>query len=45
MKTKKLRLKKWASLVVYLSLVSLVFVSMLFLNKILDNKYGEPLNL
>ena len=45
MKTKKLKLKRWASTIIYLSLVSLVFISVMFVSKILDNKYGEPLNL
>jgi len=45
MKTKKLKLKKWASTIIYLSLISIVFVSMMFISNVLDNKYGEPLNL
>lgn len=44
MKT-RLRLKKWASTVIYLSLVSIVFISMMFISKTLNNKYGESLNL
>lgn len=44
MKT-RLRLKKWASTIIYLSLVSIVFVSMMFVSKVLNNRYGESLNL
>ena len=39
MNKKRLRLKRWVSVGVYLSLVSLVFISMLFVSNILDNKY------
>lgn len=45
MKTKRLKLKRWASMAIYLSLVAIVFVSMLFVSNILDNKYGDSLNL
>ena len=45
MKTKRLKLKRWASTIIYLSLVSIVFVSMMFISNVLENKYGEPLNL
>ena len=44
MKT-RLRLKKWAITLIYLSLVSIVFISMMFISKTLNNKYGESLNL
>lgn len=44
MKT-RLRLKKWASTIIYLSLVGIVFVSMMFISKTLNNRYGESLNL
>ena len=44
MKT-RLRLKKWASTIIYLSLVGIVFVSMIFISKTLNNRYGESLNL
>lgn len=45
MKTKKLKLKKWASTTIYLSLVAIVFISMLFISNVLDNKYENSLNL
>ena len=44
MKT-KLKLKKWASISIYLSLVLIVFLSMLFISNVLDQKYGDTLNL
>ena len=44
MKT-KLKLKKWASISIYLSLVLIVFLSMLFISNVLDQKYGDSLNL
>lgn len=45
MKTQRLKLKRWASMAIYLSLVAIVFISMLFVSNILDNKYGDSLNL
>ena len=45
MKTKRLKLKRWASTVIYLSLITIVFVSMVFVSNMLDNRYGESLNL
>ena len=45
MKTKKLKLKRWASTIIYLSLITIVFVSMVFVSNMLDNRYGESLNL
>lgn len=42
---KKLRLKRWASTVIYVSLVAIILVSMLFVSNQLDKKYGENLNL
>ena len=45
MNKKRLRLKRWVSVGVYLSLVSLVFISMLFVSNILDNKYEGTYNL
>lgn len=45
MKTKKIKLKKWASTTIYLSLVAIVFISMLFISNVLDNKYENSLNL
>lgn len=45
MNKKGLRLKRWVSVGVYLSLVSLVFISMLFVSNILDNKYEGTYNL
>lgn len=44
MKT-RLRLKKWASTIIYVSLVSIVFISMMFISKTLNDRYGESLNL
>ena len=40
MKTKRLRLKRWASTVIYVSLVGIVFVSMVFISNKLENNYG-----
>lgn len=45
MKAKKLRLKRWASTLIYVSLVAVVFVSMVFVSNVLDNNYGDTLNL
>ena len=45
MKAKRLRLKRWASTLIYVSLVAVVFVSMVFISNTLDNKYGDSLNL
>jgi len=40
MKTKRLRLKRWASTVIYVSLVGIVFISMVFISNKLENNYG-----
>ena len=45
MKTKRLRLKRWASTIIYVSLVSIVFVSMVFVSNKLETKYGMGTNL
>lgn len=45
MKAKRLRLKRWASTTIYVSLVAIVFISMVFVSNILDNNYGDTLNL
>ena len=45
MKAKKLRLKRWASTLIYVSLVAVIFISMVFISNTLDNKYGDSLNL
>lgn len=45
MQTKTLKLKKWVTAAIYLSLVTIVFVSMVFISKLMDSRYGEPLNL
>lgn len=45
MKSKRLKLKRWASTAIYLSLITIVFVSMLFVSNMLDSKYGDSLNL
>lgn len=41
MKTKRLKLKRWASTAIYVSLVAIVFVSMVFVSNMLENNYGE----
>lgn len=45
MKAKRLVLKRWASTVIYLSLITLVFVSMVFISNRLDESYNEGANL
>ena len=45
MKAKRLRLKRWASTLIYISLVAVVFISMVFISNTLDNNYGDTLNL
>ena len=40
MKTKRLKLKRWASTVIYVSLVGIVFISMVFISNKLDSNYG-----
>ena len=42
---RRLRLKKWVSLSIYLSLVIMVFVSLMFVNNIIDERYGDSLNM
>lgn len=44
MKT-RLKLKRWAIATIYLSLILIVFVSMVFISNKLDNYYGDSLNL
>ena len=44
MKT-RLKLKRWATATIYLSLILIVFVSMVFISNKLDNYYGDSLNL
>ena len=44
MKT-KLRLKRWITASIYASLVLIIFISMLFISNILENRYGDSLNL
>lgn len=44
MKT-RLKLKRWATATIYLSLMLIVFVSMVFISNKLDNYYGDSLNL
>lgn len=44
MKT-KLKLKRWATATIYLSLILIVFVSIVFISNKLDNYYGDSLNL
>ena len=44
MKT-KLKLKRWVSTAIYLSLVLILFIGMLFISNVLDQKYGDSLNL
>lgn len=45
MKAKRLKLKRWASTAIYVSLVAIVFISMVFVSNMLDNNYGDTLNL
>lgn len=45
MQTKTIRLKKWVTATIYICLVTIVFISMVFINKLMNTKYGEPLNL
>lgn len=42
---KRLRLKKWVTGAVYLSLITIIFLSMFFLSRIMDQKYGDSLNI
>ena len=44
MKT-RLKLKRWVTATIYLSLILIVFVSMVFISNKLDNYYGDSLNL
>lgn len=44
MKT-RLKLKRWATATIYLSLILIVFLSMVFISNKLDNYYGDSLNL
>ena len=44
MKT-RLKLKRWATATIYLSLILILFVSMVFISNKLDNYYGDSLNL
>ena len=44
MKT-RLKLKRWATATIYLSLILIVFVSMVFISNKLNNYYGDSLNL
>lgn len=44
MKT-RLKLKRWASATIYLSLILIVFISMVFISNKLENYYGDSLNL
>lgn len=45
MKAKKLRLKGWVSTLIYLSVITAVFISMIFVSNVLESKYGESSNL
>ena len=45
MKVKRLRLKRWASTLIYVSLVAIVFISMVFISNTLDSRYVDSLNL
>lgn len=42
---KRLKLKKWVSAAIYLSMVIIVFVSMLFISNIIEQRYGDSLNM
>ena len=41
----RIRLKKWVTVSIFVSLVFIIFISMLFINSLLDKKYGDSLNL
>lgn len=43
--TKRLKLKRWASTIIYISLVGIVFISMVFVSNFLDIRYRDSLNL
>lgn len=45
MMQKKLKLKRWVSGAIYLSLITIVFISMVFLSNLLDQRYGDSLNM
>jgi len=45
MKTKRLKLKRWASTIIYVSLVGIVFISMVFVSNKLETKYKIGTNL
>ncbi|MBQ3020842.1 MAG: M23 family metallopeptidase [Bacilli bacterium] len=45
MKTKRLKLKRWASVAIYLYLVSIIVISMIFVGDLLNKNYGEPYNI
>jgi stage II sporulation protein Q len=45
MKAKRLKLKRWASTAIYISLIMIVFISMMFVSNVLDQKYGDTLNM
>lgn len=45
MKAKKLRLKRWASTLIYVSLVAVVFISMVFVSNMLNSNYNDAFNL
>ena len=45
MQTKILRLKKWVTATIYLSLITSVFISMIFISKLMDAKYENTANL
>ena len=44
MKT-KLKLKRWVTASIYASLVLIMFISMLFISNLLEQRYGDSLNL
>lgn len=41
----KLKLKRWATTVIYISLISIVFITMVFISNVLDQRYGDSLNI
>ena len=41
----KLKLKRWATTAIYISLISIVFITMVFISNVLDQRYGDSLNI
>lgn len=45
MQTKTIKLKGWVTATIYISLVTIVFISLFFISKLMDARYGNSLNL